>query len=42
MKKEKNAKERRAYIVWEDSDDSTSASSQEGSEEANLCFMGWI
>jgi len=38
-KKEKKAKERRAYITWEDNDDSTSTSSQEGSEEANLCLM---
>jgi len=37
-KKEKKAKERRAYITWEDNDDSTSTSSQEGSEEANLCL----
>jgi len=35
-KKEKNAKERRAYIAWKDNDDSTSTSSQEGNEEANL------
>jgi len=38
-KKEKKGKERRAYIAWEDNDDSTSTSSQEGSEEANLCLM---
>ena len=34
--KEKKGKERRAYIAWEDNDDSTSTSSQEGSEELNL------
>ena len=38
-KKEKKAKERCAYIAWEDNDDSTSTSSQEGSEKANLCLM---
>jgi len=38
-KKEKKGKERRAYIAWEDNDDLTSTSSQEGSEEANLCLM---
>jgi len=38
-KKEKKGKERRAYIGWEDNDDSTSTSSQEGSEEANLSLM---
>jgi len=38
-KKEKKAKERRAYIAWEDNDDSKSISFQEGSEEANLCLM---
>jgi len=39
MKKEKKGKERRAYIAWKDNDDSISTSSQEGSEEANLCLM---
>ena len=38
-KKEKKVKERRAYIAWKDNDDSTSTSSQEGSEEANLFLM---
>jgi len=38
-KRRKHGKERRAYIAWEDNDDSTSTSSQEGSEEANLCLM---
>ena len=38
-KREKKPKERRAYIVWEDNDDSTSSSSQDGSEEANWCLM---
>ena len=38
-KKEKKAKEIRAYIAWEDNDDSISTSSQEESEEANLCLM---
>jgi len=33
-------KERRAYIAWEDNDDSiTSSSSQDESEKANLCLM---
>jgi len=32
-------KERHAYIAWGDKDYSTSSSSQEGSEEANLCLM---
>jgi len=34
-----NPKERRAYIAWEDNDDSTSSSSQDESEEANLCLI---
>jgi len=38
-KNEKKAKERRAYIAWEDNGDSTCTSSQEGSEETNLCLM---
>ena len=38
-KKEKKGKERRAYIAWEDNDDSKSTSSQEESDEANLCLM---
>jgi len=38
-RKEKKGKERRAYIALEDNDDSTSISSQEESEEANLCLM---
>jgi len=38
-KKEKKGKERRSYIAWEDNHDSTSTSSQEGSEEANICLM---
>jgi len=38
-KKEKKGKEIRAYKAWEDNDDSTSTSSQEGSEEANLCLI---
>jgi len=38
-KKKKKAKERRAYIAWEDNDNSTSSPSQEGIEEANLCLM---
>ena len=38
-KKEKKAKERCAYIAWEDNDDSRSSSSQEGTEEANICLM---
>jgi len=39
-KKEKKPKERRAYISWEDNDDSTTISSlQDESEEANLCLM---
>ena len=38
-KKVKKAKERRAYIAWENNDVSTSTSSQQGSEEANLCLM---
>jgi len=38
-KKEKKPKERRAYITWEDNDDSTSNSSQDESEKANLCLM---
>jgi len=37
-KKEKKAKERRAYIAWEDNDDSTSTPSQAKSEEINLCL----
>jgi len=35
----KKGKERRAYIAWEDNDDSTSTSSQEESGETNLCLM---
>ena len=39
-KKESKPKEIRAYIAWEDNDDSiTSSSSQDESEEANLCLM---
>jgi len=38
MKKESKPKERHAYISWENNDDSTTNSSQEVSEEANLCL----
>ena len=39
-KKEKKPKEKRAYIAWEDNDYSTtSSSSQDESEETNLCLM---
>jgi len=38
-KKEKKPKERGAYIAWEDNEDSTSSSSQDESEETNLCLM---
>ena len=39
LKKKSKPKERRAYIAWGDKDYSTSSSSQEGSEDANLCLM---
>jgi len=39
MTKESKPKETHAYIAWEDNNGSTSSSSQEGSEEANLCLM---
>jgi len=39
MKKENKPKDIHAYIVWEDNDDSTSSSSQNGSEKANLCLI---
>jgi len=35
---EKKPKERHAYKAWEDNDDSTSSSSRDESEEANLCL----
>jgi len=38
-KKESKPKERCAYIAWEDGNDLTSSSSQERSEESNLCLM---
>ena len=37
--KRRKGKERRAYIAWEDNGESTSTSSQEGSEEANLYLL---
>ena len=36
---EKKGKAKRAYIAWQDNDVSSSRSSSNGDEEANLCLM---